>query len=71
MHKQTNKQTKVNLIYFGNAKVINELIHVEPSYFCTFDVMDALTTSVVRIKNVRHVLTEAINVRMFSLANWF
>ena len=30
-----------------------------------------LTTSVVRIKNVRHVLTKAINVRTFSLAILF
>ena len=71
MHKQTNKQTKVNLIYFGNAKVINELIHVEPSYFCTFDVMDALTTSVVRIKNVTYVLTKAIDVHILSFVILF
>ena len=35
------KQTKKS-IYFGNAKVINELINVEPSYFCTFDAVDAI-----------------------------
>ena len=43
MYKQTNK--KVNLIHFGNAKVINELTHVEPSYFCTFDAVDAINNS--------------------------
>ena len=30
-------------MYFGNAKVIHELIHVELAYFCTFDAVDAIT----------------------------
>ena len=67
--KQTKK--KVNLIYFVNAKVIRELIHVELSYFLTFDVVDTINNIVVRIKNLRYVLTKAINVRIFSLVILF
>ena len=38
-----NKQTKVNLIDFGNIKVIHELKHIELSYFCTCDAVDAIS----------------------------
>ena len=69
MHKQTNK--KVNLLYFGNAEVIRERIHVEFSYFSSLMQWMPLTTSVVHIKNVRYVLTKAINVRIFSFVILF
>ena len=49
MHKQANNNNnnnnnnkEVNLIYLGSAKVIHELIHVNLSYFCTFDAVDAI-----------------------------
>ena len=48
-----------------------ELIHVELSYFSSLMQWMPLTTSVVHIKNVRYVLTKAINVRIFSLVILF
>ena len=41
--KAKKKKKKGNLMYFGNAKVIHELIHVELAYFCTFDAVDAIS----------------------------
>ena len=40
MYTKTNKT--VNLVYFDNDKVIHKLIHVELSYLCTFDAVDAI-----------------------------
>ena len=70
IHKQTNK-TKVNLICFGNAKVIHELLPLNFLTFTSLMQWMPLTTSVVRLKNVRYVFTKAINVRIFSLVILF
>ena len=37
---KTKKET--NLIYFDNADVFHEFIHIELSFFCTFDAVNAI-----------------------------
>ena len=77
LNAQINKYTEANkhktvFNIFSNAKFIHQLIiHVRFFTFASLMQGMPLTTSVVRIKNVRYVLTKAINVRIFSLVILF